>query len=236
MRSPFLTRRVFVSLVTLFLGSSALAIAADTKAPQTEAERLKRWQPKIDRYLERDKASPPPVGGTVFAGSSSIEMWASLKSDFPEYSPVNRGIGGTWLGDLPAIAEKLALPLKPKIYVVYAGENDLQDNKSVDYVVAAFERVRAQYFGARPDGHLVFIALKPSPSRVKLLTQMREANTRIAELCRDDKRCTFVDIFTPMLDASGQPRAELFLDDMLHMKPAGYALWTKLVRPALPQP
>jgi lysophospholipase L1-like esterase len=224
------SRRVFFSLLALCLVTPGFA--ADS-TPQSEAERLKRWQPKIDRYLERDKTNPPPVGGVVFAGSSSIEMWSSLAADFPEFKPVNRGIGGTWLGDLPLISETLAMPLKPEIYVVYAGENDLQDKQDTDYVVESFKRVSAQYFAVRPDGRLIFLALKPSPSRINLLPAMRDTNERIAALCRADARCTFVDVFTPMLGADGLPRPELFLDDKLHMKPEGYRLWTRLVRPVL---
>jgi lysophospholipase L1-like esterase len=36
-----------------------------------------------------------------------------------------------------------------------------------------------------------------------------------------------------MLDASGQPRPELYLEDGLHMTPAGYAIWRDLIAPAL---
>ena len=36
-----------------------------------------------------------------------------------------------------------------------------------------------------------------------------------------------------MLDATGKPRPELFREDMLHMKPEGYALWRKAVAPVL---
>ena len=34
-----------------------------------------------------------------------------------------------------------------------------------------------------------------------------------------------------MLGADGRPRPELFREDGLHMTPAGYALWTGIVRP-----
>ena len=43
----------------------------------------------------------------------------------------------------------------------------------------------------------------------------------------------FIDIATPMLGADGQPRAELFLGDRLHMNRAGYALWREIVAPYL---
>ena len=43
----------------------------------------------------------------------------------------------------------------------------------------------------------------------------------------------FIDIFPAMLDASGQPRPELFVADRLHMNADGYAIWTKIVGPFL---
>lgn len=192
-----------------------------------------RWRPRVDRYLERDQFEPPPIGGVVFAGSSSIDMWTTLSVDFPGLPIVNRGIGGSWLSHLPEYAPQLILPLRPTTVVVYAGENDLQHNMTVDQVVDAFERVRAQLYAADPAVRLIFLALKPSPRRRALLSRMQEANVRIAAACEGDPRCTFVDVFTPMLDASGEPRAELFLEDQLHMNVEGYRLWTSLVAPVL---
>ncbi len=34
-----------------------------------------------------------------------------------------------------------------------------------------------------------------------------------------------------MLGTDGQPDATLFREDMLHMTPAGYAIWTKALAP-----
>jgi lysophospholipase L1-like esterase len=62
---------------------------------------------------------------------------------------------------------------------------------------------------------------------------MRDANQQIAALCAKDPQCTFVDVFTPMLDDKGEPRAELFSKDMLHMNPAGYKLWREILAPVL---
>jgi hypothetical protein len=36
-----------------------------------------------------------------------------------------------------------------------------------------------------------------------------------------------------MLGSDGKPRPELFVEDGLHMTPAGYAIWNRLVRPYL---
>ena len=48
-----------------------------------------------------------------------------------------------------------------------------------------------------------------------------------------DERLEYVDIDAPMIGEDGQPRAELFRKDGLHLNPDGYRLWTSLVRPHL---
>ena len=124
-------------------------------------------------------------------------------------------------------------PLDPKTIVIYAGENDLQAGRSVDDVVTAFKNVREQIRTEEPQAPIVFLALKPSPSRLPLLAAMRDANDQIAALCAQDPQCSFVDIFTPMLNEKGQPRPELFIKDNLHMNAEGYRLWTSIVAPVL---
>jgi lysophospholipase L1-like esterase len=48
-------------------------------------------------------------------------------------------------------------------------------------------------------------------------------------------RLIYVDVATPMLTADGATRAELYVEDGLHMTPAGYDLWTRIVAPAIEQ-
>jgi len=40
-------------------------------------------------------------------------------------------------------------------------------------------------------------------------------------------------MFDTLLNANGQPDETLFLNDRLHLNQAGYARWTKLLRPQL---
>ena len=43
----------------------------------------------------------------------------------------------------------------------------------------------------------------------------------------------FVDVATPLLGEDGRPRGELFQGDRLHLSSAGYAVWTRTLRPVL---
>jgi lysophospholipase L1-like esterase len=80
---------------------------------------------------------------------------------------------------------------------------------------------------------VVFIGIKPSIARISIIDKIRAANQLIRDYIATDPRLTYVDVFTPMLDSSGQPRRELFLEDGLHMNAKGYAIWRDLVAPVI---
>ena len=117
--------------------------------------------------------------------------------------------------------------------MLYAGDNDLNAGKSPTVVAADFAAFCTKIHAALPTTRVVYIGIKPSPSRWKIHEKGEQANALITAYCAKDKRRAFVDIWTPMLDARGQPRPELFVADLLHMNPTGYAIWTPLVAPLL---
>ena len=61
-----------------------------------------------------------------------------------------------------------------------------------------------------PDTDIAYISIKPSPSRISLLQQIRETNALIRDYADAEGKVDFIDVYTPMLDASGKPRPELF--------------------------
>lgn len=194
-----------------------------------------RWATAIDAFTKADAAHPPARDAVVFVGSSSIVKWNTLAQDFPGVPVIKRGFGGSELSDSAYYADRIVIPYHPRVVVLYAGENDLQNGKTPDAVFAAFAEFCAKVHRALPQTRIVYIGIKPSPSRWKLRDAMVRANTLISAACAKDKRLTFVDVFPRMLDAQGQPRPELFVKDMLHMNQAGYAIWTPLVAPWLKQ-
>ena len=191
------------------------------------------FQAEIEAFERQDRAAPPPPGAVLFLGSSTIRLWTSLQQDFPDMPVVNRGFGGSQIADSICYAPRIVFPLEPATIVFYAGENDLAAGKTPEQVAADFQHLVADVQAARPATRILFVSLKPSPCRAGLLDAMRETNARIRDWMRPDPRLEFVDVFTPMLDESGAPRAELFADDRLHLNAAGYALWTRILRPRL---
>jgi lysophospholipase L1-like esterase len=228
MRAPL---RLFIVLWLLacspqVVGQNAVNVSSAVSAPS-------QWEPDIARFEAQDRASPPRLGSIVFVGSSSIRMWTTLGRDFPNVPVLNRGFGGSEAGDVARYAERIVVPYKPPVVVFYAGDNDLAAGKTPAQVLAAFQSFVATIHRELPATRVVFVSIKPSIARWAIVDKMRAANQLVRDYTRTDPGLVYVDVFTPMLDASGEPRRELYLEDGLHMTPAGYAIWRELIAPAI---
>lgn len=189
-----------------------------------------RWQDEIARLEQKPVLAP---GGVVFVGSSSILMWKTLAQDFPGVRVTNMGFGGSHLEDSVHYFDRIVRPHAPAVVVLYAGENDLSGGMTVEKVLADFREFRARLRAVNPAARLIYVSAKPSPSRIPHLAKFREFNAAVAAECARDPLCTFVDVFSAMVDETGQPRGELFLADRLHMNAAGYVIWRDLLTPLL---
>ncbi|MBS1810099.1 MAG: hypothetical protein JST84_18205 [Acidobacteria bacterium] len=192
-----------------------------------------KWESEIRKFEEADRQNPPPKNGVLFIGSSSIRMWKDLATDFPQTKVLNRGFGGSEIADSTSFVDRIVVPYQPRLVLLYAGDNDLAAGKTPQQVFEAYQdfvrRIRAKL----PKAKIGFISIKPSLARVKLMEQMRTANDLIRRFAEKQKNLIFIDVFTPMLNAEGQPRPELFIKDGLHMNREGYDIWRRVVAPYL---
>lgn len=188
-----------------------------------------RFEADIQAFESIDRVSPPPADPVLFVGSSSIRMWTDVAAAFPDYPVMNRGFGGSYMSDLLYYFDRVVAVYDPALILVYEGDNDLAGGKSVDVVYSEYVEFLAKVKKQLPAADVAFIAVKPSPSRLAVLEAMRQLNARLEALAENDSDLWFIDVFTPMLDGAGQPRAELFGSDMLHMNATGYALWKNIV-------
>jgi len=191
-----------------------------------------RWEKEIQAIEQRDRDKPPPSGGIVFAGSSSIRLWDLAKS-FPDLPAVNRGFGGSQIADCTHFADRLVLKAKPRVVVFYAGDNDIAAGKSGAQVEADFRAFAAAVHRELPKTKVVFLAVKPSPARWALFDVQKRANALVASYCKGNGWLQFVDVVGPMLGIDGRPRPELYARDGLHLSEVGYKVWTELVTPQL---
>lgn len=232
---------LYAQPVTKSIADAAAADAAVTAAEQATATQSlaahARWRQELDAIAAADHAQPPPLEGVVFVGSSTIRLWPHLAQDFSQVpNVIQRGVGGSTLAEHSVLEHQLVGQYKPRQVVVYAGDNDLVEGQTPLQVLHSFARFANAVRADAPNARITFISVKPSPSREKVLPQVRETNNIVSAYLRTLGNSDYVDVFTPMLGADGRPRTELFRGDQLHMNATGYALWQSLIASHLVPP
>jgi lysophospholipase L1-like esterase len=189
----------------------------------------------IVAFKKKDSSQAPPANAILFVGSSSFTKWTDIGDYFPGYTIINRGFGGSSLPDVIRYFYDVILPYKPKQVVIYCGENDLAsaNNISAQEAVNRFKTLYGMIRQNLPETDIDFVSMKPSPVRANIQDKIKAANKEISAFLKKEKKGHFIDIYPSMLDANGQMREELYLEDRLHMKPAGYAIWKKAIEPFL---
>src|SRR5687768_6747782 len=133
----------------------------------------------IQAFKKQDSVSFPPKNDILFIGSSSFTMWKDVQQYFPSYSIINRGFGGSSLPDVIRYANDIILPYQPKQVVIYCGENDIASDISDVEVTERFETLFNLLRKQMPGLPIVFVSMKPSPSREKYFPAIKQANQMI---------------------------------------------------------
>jgi lysophospholipase L1-like esterase len=214
---------------TLFLAQPLIAQSEKQDFHQT------KWESAVEKFEAAEETKPVPQNAILFVGSSSIRLW-NLEESFPDLVTINRGFGGSQLADSVQFVDRLVLKHKPRVIVMYAGDNDINAKKSPERVFADFAEFVAITRKNLPETTLHFIAIKPSIARWNLVDKVRRTNALIHSYCEMDDKLFFVDIDSPMLDTEGKLKPELFIEDGLHLSESGYAIWKKELLESLKRP
>jgi lysophospholipase L1-like esterase len=190
---------------------------------------------EILEFKKQDVANPPPSNPILFVGSSSFKKWTDVSNYFPGYTIINRGFGGSSFPDVIRYAPDIIYPYHPKQVVIYCGDNDLASSDSVT-ADTVFERFKVLFESIRnnlPGENILFVSIKPSPSRARLMHKMEQSNTLIQTYLSIQQHTAFADVYHKMLNPDGTVMTDIFLEDSLHMNPKGYAIWQKVIVPYL---
>lgn len=187
------------------------------------------------QFKREDSIKFPAANQILFIGSSSFTIWQDVQSYFPTKPIVNRGFGGSTLLDVIHYSDKVIFPYQPKQIVIYCGENDVasSDTVSANIVLSRFKTLFNLIRNKIPDVPILFVSLKPSPSRWNMRDRMMASNKLIKKYLRKQKNTKFLSVWKPMLSENGEPKKDIFLQDNLHMNAKGYAIWQELLAPLL---
>lgn len=210
-------RRITNVILLLFLGLNLL--------------QAQRFKSEIEAFRKQDSIALPSKNAILFVGSSSFARWKDVASYFPDFSIINRGFGGSTLLDLIHYEKEVIFPYHPKQIVIYCGENDIASSDSISGK-KVFERFKTLYQDIRkvyPDISIVYISMKPSPSRWNMKKRMIKGNKLIKQFMKSQDNTAYVSVWKPMLGTNKKPNTAIFLSDKLHLNSEGYAIWQKII-------
>ncbi|GAC1444100.1 MAG: SGNH/GDSL hydrolase family protein [Sediminibacterium sp.] len=215
------------TVLFLLLSFFGLTLLAQTVEPP--------FQKEIDAFAKEDSIHHPVRNSILFVGSSSLRKWEDIQAYFPGYPVINRGFGGSSLPDVIQYADRIIYPYRPKQVIIYCGENDLaaSDTVTAKMVLQRFRHLFSMIRSKLGPVPVVFISIKPSPSRWRLEPVIMEANRLIRQFLLKQNKAAFADVHHAMLLADGSVNRELFLSDNLHMNEKGYKIWQYIIGPYL---
>lgn len=190
------------------------------------------WEREIRKFEKEDHSNFPETGKILFTGSSSIRFWNTLNQDMVPLKVLNRGFGGSQIHQVTYYADRIIFPYEPRGIVFYAGEND-SGPKTPDEIFENFKLFVEKIQVELQEIPIYFISIKPPKRRIKLWSQMQEANSLIKKFCSTKHNLFYIDIVPAMLDPECNPRADVFKWDGIHLNAEGYKIWTSVVKPIL---
>jgi lysophospholipase L1-like esterase len=220
--------------VLLLIACLLLSTGPVTTAQGTDPDPA-RFKAEVEAFRQWDTKNAVPVDGVLFVGSSTIRLWPTA-TRFANLPVINRGFGGSQISDVNHYIEDVVLKYRPAVVVLYAGDNDINAGKTPERVASDYQAFVTRVLAARRDTRVIFLAIKPSPARWALWARMQEANERIRSYSLGvGPQLIYVDVASPMLTSTGQTQPHLYVEDGLHMTPAGYDMWTRILAPIVAQ-
>ncbi len=191
------------------------------------------WQDGIRRRYHARRFQDE--NAVIFVGDSLTEGWRSLDKDFPGIKVANRGVGGDTSRGILFRFPLEVIAHKPAAVVILAGGNDLTAHGNPDDTLAnlrAMIRQAREYNRRMP----VFLATVPPSSNPRAPLQpgaLDRLNAGIRELAASEETVRLVDLHDAYLSDEGSQDLSLYTEDQLHIGPAGYAAWRRVLAPML---
>lgn len=179
------------------------------------------------RFIEETPRQKP--GGVVFLGDSITEQFP-LEQTFPEQNVINRGIGGD---KVTGVIERLDVSsenLKPaKIYLLI-GINDILWNQglSEEDFLEEYDHLLRELKKSAPETDIYVQSILPVSGQFEEAAgKVKKLNSSIKKLASKHD-LEYIDLFTPMSDASGHLRTA-YTSDGVHLTLKGYLKWLEVI-------
>jgi glycerophosphoryl diester phosphodiesterase len=196
---------------------------------------VRAWDKEIRQFEELDIKETYPENAIIFAGSSSIKLWTTLKKDMAPYPVIQRGYGGAKLSDFAVYAGRIFNTHPCQAIVIFIA-NDItggKQDKEPQEVARLFGNVLNTVRKSHRTTPVFWIEITPTPLRWKVWPEQTMANNLVKRICENHNNTYFIQTDTAFLSMKGYPKGNLFRPDSLHLNERGYEVWTSIIKKAL---
>jgi lysophospholipase L1-like esterase len=215
LQKTFLMKKILLTTLIFFIGFTAFS---------------QNYLPEIKAFETKDSLSIPLEGQVLLAGSSTFRLWLTYQQDLKGFPVINRGFGGSQMSDLNFYFDRIVAKYKPKMILVYEGDNDLNAGENPDSVIREFKEFVQMVKTKLPNTKVAFCSIRPSLARVSILDKQRAVNQAIRKFCKPQKRVYFINIQKEFYLPNGELMPDIFVADRLHLNQKGYDIWAKATR------
>lgn len=190
------------------------------------------WENDIKKFEFLDSTEEYPEKSILFAGSSSIRLWLTIKEDMAPYPVIQRGYGGAKLSDFAYYAERIIYPHQFKAIVLFIA-NDISGSeydKTPEEVAELFKYILKVIRKKYPEIPVFWIQITPTWSRWEVWEEINQANELIKNICEKSPNTCYIKTSHYFLNEKGIPKKELFIEDNLHLNREGYKIWTDIIK------
>ncbi len=172
-------------------------------------------------------------GTILFVGSSIFHRWTQLTAQMAPLPVANIAFDGAMTDDWNRVIDSRVIPAHPKVIVYYCGSNDVDAGDSANRIVGRIRQFIDRVTAALPASRVVFVSVNKAPEKRDRWDVVDDINRQIRNDAQRNARLEFVDMNVVLLGADGMPRAELFMNDRLHLRPAAYEEFAPMLKPVL---
>ncbi|MCX7005156.1 MAG: GDSL-type esterase/lipase family protein, partial [bacterium] len=174
---------------------AAEIIATNTAAAVTAAP-----PPSVfDQWQAEEATNPTPRDTILLVGSSTFTRWQSVQQMMAPYAVRNRGFGGSTMAQVLLYTNHF-LQYQSRLVVVYEGDNDFCNLTFTPHAfLAECRRFTELMLAAVPGRDVLFLSVKPSPSRWCFFERQSAANELLRAYALRTPRVHFIDIVPALL-------------------------------------
>ena len=103
-------------------------------------------------------------------------------------------------------------------------------SKSPEDLAKEYEDFSNRLKKALPKTKLVYLAVRPSLSRIAIVDKQKQFNSWLADYCKSQKGRFFLDMHSPFYLPDGTVMPDIFVADRLHLNEKGYLIFSAKIR------